>query len=117
MKAAVIHHTLNNPGGETSVAIETIDALHELGYDIELVTSQKPDLNKMSKDYGKRLPIKKVKSVFPFKINVFGIYQRLLHAMPLSGLKESDIIINTNGNTLPYNTPDKAISILYIHFP
>jgi alpha-1,2-mannosyltransferase len=117
MKATVIHHTLNNPGGETSVAIETIDALYELGYDIELVTSQKPDLKKMSKDYGKRLPIKKVKSVFPFKINAFGIYQRLLHAMPLSGLKESDIIINTNGNTLPYNTPSKAISILYIHFP
>ncbi len=117
MKATVIHHTLNNPGGETSVAIETIDALHELGHDITLVTSQKPDLKKMSKDYGKRLPIKKVKSVFPFKINAFGIYQRLLHAKQLLGLKESDIIINTNGNTLPYNTSNRAISILYIHFP
>ncbi len=47
MKAKVIHHTLNNPNGETSIAIETIDALYELGYDIEVVTSQKPDLKKM----------------------------------------------------------------------
>ncbi len=53
MKAIVIHHPLNNPGGETSVAIEPIDALYEIGYEIEPVTSQKPDLKKKSKDYGK----------------------------------------------------------------
>jgi hypothetical protein len=43
MRAVVIHHMLNAPGGETTVALETIQSLFELGYDVELVTVQKPN--------------------------------------------------------------------------
>jgi hypothetical protein len=58
VKAVVIHHTLNSPGGESTVAIETIESLYELGYDIELITVQKPNLEDLAKIYGKRIHIR-----------------------------------------------------------
>src|ERR687896_356401 len=118
MKAVVIHHNLNSPGGEATVAIETIQSLYELGYDIDLITIQKPDLEGIVKSYGKRIAIRNVKFLFPFKLNYFGIYQRLLTAISSLSLKDSDIVINTNGNTLPYKiSPNNIPCILYLHFP
>ena len=95
MKAVVIHHTLNSTGGESSFAIETIYSLSKLGYDVELVTVQKPDLKLITKTYGKELPVKKIRSIIPFKINVFGIYQRLLTVLSSLNLNHSDIINDT----------------------
>jgi alpha-1,2-mannosyltransferase len=118
MKAVVIHHNLNIPGGEATVAIETIQSLYELGYDVELITVQKPDLESIAKAYGKRLVIRKVKHLFPLKIKYFGIYQRLLTIIPsLTLSSDSDIVINTNGNILPYRIPNDIPYILYLHFP
>src|SRR5215212_3001366 len=117
MKAVVIHHNLNIPGGEATVAIETIQSLYELGYDIELVTVQKPDLERIAKAYGKRLVIRKIKHLFPLKIKYFGIYQRLLTIIPSLSLHNSDIVINTNGNILPYRFPNNIPYILYLYFP
>ena len=117
LKAVVIHHTLNSPGGESSFAIETIHSLSKLGYDIELVTVQKPNLERISKTYGKELLVKNVRFISPFKMNYFGIYQRLLTVISSLNLKPSDIVINTNGNNLPFNIPQNILCILYIHFP
>ena len=117
MKAVVLHHTLNSPGGESSFAIETINSLSRLGYDIELVTVQKPNLELISKKYGKILPIKKIKFISPFGMNYFGIYQRLLTAISSLKVESSDLVINTNGNSLPFNLPPNILCILYIHFP
>ena len=117
MKAVVLHHTLNSPGGESSFAIETINSLSRLGYDIELVTVQKPNLELISKKYGKILPIKKVKFISPFGMSYFGIYQRLLTAISSLKVESSDLVINTNGNSLPFNLPPNILCILYIHFP
>lgn len=117
MKAVVIHHNLNIPGGEATVVIETIRSLYELGYDIELITVQKPDLESIAKTYGKRLVIRKIKHLFPLKIKYFGIYQRLLTIISSLSLSDSDIVINTNGNILPYRIPNDIPYILYFHFP
>ncbi|HET7644749.1 MAG TPA: glycosyltransferase [Nitrososphaeraceae archaeon] len=117
MKAVVIHHTLNSAGGESSFAIETIYSLSKLGYDVELVTVQKPDLKLITKTYGKELPVKKIRSIIPFKMNVFGIYQRLLTVLSSLNLNHSDIIIDTNGTNLPLNISQNILYIAYIHFP
>jgi glycosyltransferase involved in cell wall biosynthesis len=117
LKAVVLHHTLNSRGGESSFAIETINSLSKLGYDIELITVQKPNLELISKTYGKIPPIKNVKYISPFSINCFGIYQRLLTTISSLNLESSDIVINTNGNSLPFNIPHNILCILYIHFP
>ena len=117
MKAVVIHHNLNIPGGEATVAIETIQSLYELGYDIELVTVQKPDLESIVKAYGKRPVIRKIKYLFPLKVKYFGIYQRLLTIISSLSIGDSDIVINTNGNILPYRIPNDIPYILYLYFP
>src|SRR5215203_5879120 len=82
-KAAVIHHTLNSPGGESTVAIETIESLYELGYEVELVTVQPPDLDGISKSYGKKIHIATIKSLLPFKLNYFGFHQWILRILML----------------------------------
>lgn len=117
-KAAVIHHTLNSPGGEATVAIETIESLHEMGYKVSLITVQKPDLDFIAKAYGKTIPVSDVYSLVPFKMNYLGIYQRLLSAISsLAVKKDVDLIINTNGEVLPYAGSEGIPQILYLHFP
>src|SRR5215203_2915529 len=116
-KAAVIHHTLNSPGGESTVAIETIESLYELGYEVELVTVQPPDLDSISRAYGKKIHIGRIKSLLPFKLNYFGIYQRLLTMLSSIDLKDSEVVINTHGDALPYRISGATPYLLYLHFP
>jgi glycosyltransferase involved in cell wall biosynthesis len=116
-KAVVIHHTLNTLGGETTVAIETIESLYELGYEVEFMTVQPPDLDSISRAYGKKIRIGKVKSLLPFKLNYFGIYQRLLTMLSSLDLKDSDVVINTHGDALPYRISGATPYLLYLHFP
>jgi alpha-1,2-mannosyltransferase len=116
-KAIIIHHTLNTLGGETTVAIETIESLHELGYEVELVTVQPPDLDSLSRAYGKKIRIERIKSLLPFKLNYFGIYQRLLTMLSSIDLKDSEVVINTHGDALPYRISGATPYLLYLHFP
>jgi glycosyltransferase involved in cell wall biosynthesis len=116
-KAIVIHHTLNTLGGETTVAIETIESLYELGYEVELVTVQPPDLDSISRAYGKKIRIGRTKSLLPFKLNYFGIYQRLLTMLSSIDLKDSEVVINTHGDALPYGISGATPYLLYLHFP
>jgi glycosyltransferase involved in cell wall biosynthesis len=116
-KASVIHHTLNSLGGESTVAIETIESLYELGYEVELVTVQPPDLDGISKSYGKKIHIARIKSLLPFKLNYFGVYQRLLTMLSSMDFKDSDVVINTHGDALPYRISGNVPYLLYLHFP
>jgi glycosyltransferase involved in cell wall biosynthesis len=116
-KAIIIHHTLNTLGGETTVAIETIESLNQLGYEVELVTVQPPDLERIEKSYGKKIHIARTKSLFPFKLNYFGVYQRLLTLLSSTDFKDSDVVINTHGDALPYRISENAAYLLYLYFP
>ena len=116
-RAVVIHHTLNTLGGETTVAIETIESLYELGYEVELVTVQPPDLDSITKSYGKKIHIAQIKSLLPFKLNYFGVYQRLLTLLSSIDLKDSDVVINTHGDALPYRISGNVAYLLYLYFP
>src|SRR5215216_2899055 len=116
-KAVVIHHTLNTLGGETTVAIETIESLYELGYEVELVTVQPPDLDSISRAYGKNIRIGRIKSLLPFKLNYFGIYQRLLTMLSSIDLKDTEVVINTHGDALPYRISGATPYLFYLHFP
>jgi glycosyltransferase involved in cell wall biosynthesis len=117
LKAFVIHHILNSFGGESSFAIETISCLARLGYEIELITAQKPDLELLHARYGKKVTIKNVKYISPFKMNYLGIYQKLLTTLSSINVEPWDIVINTNGNILPLSLNQNVLCILYIHFP
>jgi alpha-1,2-mannosyltransferase len=116
-KAVVIHHTLNSLGGETTVALETIESLYELGYEVDLVTVQPPDLDTLVRSYGKKIHVAKVKSLLPFKLNYFGVYQRLLTILSSTDFSDYDVIINTHGDALPYRISGNVPYLLYLHFP
>ncbi|MDQ3966870.1 MAG: glycosyltransferase [Thermoproteota archaeon] len=116
-KAVVIHHTLNTLGGETTVAIETIESLYQLGYEVELVTVQPPDLERIAKSYGKKIHIARTKSLLPFKLNYFGVYQKLMTMLSSTDFKDSDIVINTHGDALPYRISANVAYLLYLYFP
>src|ERR687893_2613390 len=116
-KAVEIHHTLNSLGGEATVAIETIESLYELGYEVDLVTVQPPDLDTLTRSYGKKIHIAQTKSLLPFKLNYFGVYQRLLTMLSSIDFKGSDVVINTHGNALPYRIPENVAYLLYLYFP
>jgi alpha-1,2-mannosyltransferase len=118
LKALVLHHNLNSAGGEASLAVHMIESLHNIGYEVDLMTVQKPDLEFIADINGKRPPLKNIKYLIPFKINCLGVYQRLIAAMPVrSNLEDTDIIVSTSGDTLPYDVPPHVVCILYIHFP
>lgn len=116
MKAAVIHHTLNTLGGETTVAIDTIESLHELGYDVDLISVQPTDLEGVAKAYGKTMPVKNTISLLPFKLSYFGIYQKLMTVLLSRRIRDVDIVVNTHGDLLPYPV-EGAANISYVHFP
>ncbi|MDQ3835632.1 MAG: glycosyltransferase [Thermoproteota archaeon] len=116
-KAVVIHHTLNSLGGETTVAIETIESLYELGYEVELVTVQPPELETITRSYGKKIHVGHIKNLLPFKLNYFGVYQRLLTLFSSIDFKDSDVVINTHGDALPYRISGNVPYLLYLHFP
>ena len=116
-KAVVIHHTLNSLGGETTVAIETIESLYELGYEVELVTVQPPDLENITRSYGKKIHVGRIRHLLPFKLNYFGVYQRLLTLFSPIDFKDSDVVINTHGDALPYRISGNVPYLLYLHFP
>jgi alpha-1,2-mannosyltransferase len=116
VKAALFHHNINSAGGELSVLIETIQSLHDLGYEVSLNTVQKPEIGKISKTCGKDIPVSNIHSLFPFKINYFGVYQRLFEYLPSFEYKDADIIVSTNGGFLPYNIPNNIPIVTYVHF-
>jgi glycosyltransferase involved in cell wall biosynthesis len=117
MKAAVLHHSLNRPGGETTVALQIIESLHDIGYDVELISVEKLIYDDVATAYGKKVVAKNTRYLFPRTVGFFGLYQRLLTGISSLGLKDIDLIISTNGTVLPLGIQKHIPSILYVHFP
>ncbi|MEM3084814.1 MAG: glycosyltransferase [Nitrososphaerales archaeon] len=117
LKAAVIHHNLNSRGGGERVAVNTIELLKDMGFTVELVTSQKPEFEAIEKAYGRKIEVDRVIALFPFKFKYFGIYQRLFTIIPALRVRDADIVINTHGDVLPYYLPAGVPYIAYLHFP
>lgn len=117
MKAYLFHHNINSAGGELTVALETLKALEENGFNIQLNTIEKPNFHDISKSYGRHISNVTYKSLLPFRLRYFGIYQRLLEFIPTNIPNDVDIIFNTSGGFLPFNVPSSRTIITYIHFP
>lgn len=120
MKAGVVHHSLEGKGGSGKLAINTIEVLNEMGFDVTLIVSQKPDLEKLKITYNKSVNVNKIISVFPTGSRTirssFGIYQRILTLIP-AAMAKVDLLISTHGDLLPYHFTNKCPMINYCHFP
>ena len=106
MIANIVHISLNPRGGSERLAVAVIQALSEIGIDIDLTTFEEPDVSKLESAYGKAATsaIKKIKNISI--IDSIG---------KTEANKHYDLTINTHGDMLPYFS--KNNSITYCHFP
>ena len=116
-----MHHSLDIFGGAELVAIAIMEALHEMGFEIDLVTIKKPKDNMLGKIFSTNLEVENVKWVLPHHLNYRkSIYSQLvtqLLTMPLVLNKRADLVINTQADfSLPY-MKRKVPLVSYVHFP
>ena len=115
MKANFVHSDLNPCGGGERLTLLTMQAVLDMGFDIELTTLDMPDFNKLENAFGENIAfaIKRVK-----KINLLQIFdeQSIRNNIEKNGY---DLIINTHGDIAPYysNCLSKNNAITYCHFP
>jgi alpha-1,2-mannosyltransferase len=104
--ANIVHISLNPRGGSERLAVAVIQALSEIGIDIDLTTFEEPNVSKLESAYGKAATsaIKKIKNIAI--IDSIG---------KTEANKHYDLTINTHGDMLPYFS--KNNSITYCHFP
>jgi glycosyltransferase involved in cell wall biosynthesis len=104
--AKVVHISLNARGGAERLAVVTIKALRSMGIDVELATTDKPDMALIKDAYGEStsLDIKKIR-----KLDLFNKNEKA----------GCDLTINTHGDMLPFFREDftKKNSIVYCHYP
>jgi len=113
MKIGVIHNSLNPAGGGERLCLKTIEALKEAGYKVVLATVEPTDWRKVERIIGEVTKPDSEVSLLKFKIQMFGIYMRLLTSFLASKLrKQCDIILNTHGDVLPIEA-----DIVYMHYP
>ena len=100
---------MNYRGGAEALALTTIEALADLGFDIELAVIEKPHRKKLESSLGciAASVLKNVSVIHTLKSFV------------TSKAQKYDVTINTAGDILPYfNTGfTKKTAITYCHFP
>jgi glycosyltransferase involved in cell wall biosynthesis len=115
LKANFIYSDLNPCGGGERLTLVTMQAILEIGIDIELTTLEMPDITKIENSFGKDLAsvINKIKKIH--------ILKHILDEQSICNILKNkyDIIINTHGDIDPFY--DKSFSknnaITYCHYP
>jgi glycosyltransferase involved in cell wall biosynthesis len=114
VKANFIYSDLNPCGGGERFTLVTMQAILEMGIDVEFTTLEEPNVTKLENAYGKDLAsiIKSIK-----KVNVLSIFDE--QSITNNMKNGYDIIINTHGDIDPYydDSLSKSNSITYCHFP
>jgi glycosyltransferase involved in cell wall biosynthesis len=115
LEANIIYPDFNPCGGGERLALATIQAISEMGLDLDITTYTQPDLSKLENAYGKSLTsvMRKVR-----KVNVVSSFDE--HSIKRSIRRERyDININTHVDLLPYYQDyfSKKNAVVYCHFP
>lgn len=117
LRVGIVHHNLNSRGGGERVAVNVIELVKKMGFEVSLITSQKPDFKALEKAYNRSVMVDEIKTFLPFSLNAFGIYQRILTLLPALTAKV-DLLINTHGDVLPYIQSNRCHHLVtYCHFP
>jgi len=116
LRANFIYSNLNPCGGGERFTLVTMQAIYEMGLEIDLTTLEQPNFSKLENAFGKDLAMimKKIR-----KINLINMFDE--QSIRLN-LKETnyDLIINTHGDTDPYYDSlltSKKNMIVYCHYP
>lgn len=115
MKANIVYSDLNPCGGAERLTLVTMQAIIEMGIDMNLTTLQKPDITRLENAYGKGITsvIKNIK-----KVNILRAWEEQSVSDSILG-KDYDLTINTHGDIAPYyhKSLSKNNAITYCHFP
>jgi len=124
MRAKVVHDDINAGGGSERLAIETLDLLAKMGFNIDLATFNEPNMEELKKDFGDIVNSLEVRPVPLDLFSMLGMNDSAISQI-ISGTKgrnsaantdnptaaetntygndcEYDLIINTHGDLLPY---------------
>jgi alpha-1,3-mannosyltransferase len=101
LKVGLLHNTLNVMGGAERFTLDLIPLLHERGMSVNLATFDRVKWDSVRRMFGNiQIPDSQI-SVLPFRLRLFGIYQRILMKLIANRLdKRSDIVINTHSDHL-----------------
>ena len=115
MKANLVYSDLNPCGGGERLTLVTIQALVQMGINIELTTLHKPDIRRLENAFGGRIAsvIKNIE-----KVNILRAWEEQSISDNITG-KDYDLVINTHGDIAPYyhRSLSKGNAITYCHFP
>ena len=109
-RANVVHTDLDPCGGAEQLAVATLQALLEMGMQVDLTVAKAPDLKRLENAFGKR---------------VGKIFDQIGEIKPLGRIFDEaepadyDVTINTHGDILPYfrKSFSRRNSVTYCHFP
>jgi glycosyltransferase involved in cell wall biosynthesis len=113
MKVAILHSSINPCGGAERVCLHAVEAFKEEGFKVILATLDATNWSRVKALTGCSIRPDEEYSLFPSRLPVFGIYQRLAAGLWLTKLKERvDLTVNTHGDCLPL-----SCDVVYMHFP
>jgi len=121
MKIAIIHHSLNIPGGAERLCLSAIEALRKARHEVTLITVEKTDWSIVERSFGKvtqpdnesyltRLRFSKnlPNALAACAYFTAHVYQLLSN----KSRKKYDLLINTFGDVI-----NSVADITYVHFP
>jgi glycosyltransferase involved in cell wall biosynthesis len=147
MRAKVVHDDINAGGGSERLAIETMDLLARMGFNIDLATFNEPNMEELKRDFGDIVDSLEVRPIPLDLFSMLGMTDSVIsqvisrtkdrhsaantdnptaaEANTYNNDSEYDLIINTHGDLLPYYNQTLVESsklsrkniITYCHFP
>jgi len=115
LRANFIYSNLNPCGGGERFTLVTMEAVCEMGLEIDLTTLEQPDLCKLENAFGRDLAsvMKKIR-----KINILNMFDEQSIRLNLYQTNY-DLIINTHGDIDPYydSSLNAKNTIVYCHYP
>ena len=114
MRAAIIKQFVNER--REVITLNVLQVLREFGFEVELVTNQKPDLDALKANMKAELPISRSKYLLPFGLGDTFVYERLMLSAFCRTL-DVDLAVDVHGDLPAYAVPSRTPLVIYGFFP
>jgi glycosyltransferase involved in cell wall biosynthesis len=114
MRAAIIKQFVNEK--REMITMNVIQVLRELGFEVELVTNQKPNLDALKISMKANLPISRSTYLLPFGLGDTFVYERLMLSAFCRKL-DVDLAVDVHGDLPAYAVPSRTPLVIYGFFP
>lgn len=105
MKIGIIHGFVGGGGGTEKTLLALIEALVEKNHTVNLYTISKPSI---------QISGVTIHSMLPFRLPIFGLYQRYMESRLVEKAKNDDIVFQASGGLVLPTSSDQQI-IIYCH--